>query len=140
MDQHQSTNRDGEKAPVGAIDELALQNVLRKRHCKDWPNVLLQMTKRIAAVNQTWNKVMWQIMNIPGLSVNYSKEGAVLQIAITFKHPESSPVKCDEVELHEITVPELMTAGKYIEVLIMDKLDHSELIARLDSELAEGGG
>ncbi len=121
--------------PPEAIDELALQNMLRKRHCKNWPNVLLQMTKRIAAVNQTWNRVMWQIMNIPGLSVTYSRVGDKLQIAVTFKHPDGD--HGNEVELHEITVPELLTAGQYIEVLLMDKLDHSPLIARLDAELTE---
>lgn len=117
--------------PAEAIDELALQNVIRKRHCRDWPNVVLQLTKRVQAVNQTWNKIIWQIMTIPGLSVNYSREGDKLVIAVTYKHPEDGAVKyVEEVELHEITLEDLGTAQQYIEVLIMDKLDHSELISR----------
>lgn len=130
---------------TGAVDEMSIQNMLRKRHKQNYPNVILQLTKRVQAVNQTWNKVMWQIMNIPGLSVSYTKQNDeftkgqdMLVITVTYKHPrEDGHVKLDEVELHEITVQELMTAGKYIEVLIMDKLDHSELIARLDSELVQ---
>ena len=123
---------------TGAIDELSLQNAIKQRHKQDWPNTIVQLTKRIAAVNQTWNKVMWQVMNIPGLSVTYSRKGQNLLITVTFKHPRNVGLKSlDEVEVHEITVAELMTAGQYIEVLIMDKLDKSELIARLDSELTE---
>jgi hypothetical protein len=122
---------------TGAIDELSIQNMLQKRHKQNYPFVILQLTKRVQSVNQTWNKVMWQVMNIPGLSINYSKAGDKLLITVTYKHPGKAGIPLDEVELHEITVPELMTAGKYIEVAIMDKLDKSELIARLDSELTE---
>jgi len=119
--------------PAEAIDELALQNVIRKRHCRDWPNVVLQLTKRVQAVNQTWNKIMWQIMMIPGLSVNYSREGDKLIIAINHKIP-GDPNNASEHEVHEITIDELGQADKYIEVLIMDKLDHSKLISRLDPQ------
>jgi len=137
MDQHQSTNRDGEKAPVGAIDELALQNVIRKRHCRDWPNVVLQLTKRVQAVNQTWNKIMWQIMMIPGLAVDYRRKDDKLLITVTHtQHTEDGRLVVED-EVHEISIEDLGEASQYIEVLIMDKLDHSPLIARLDPQAQE---
>ena len=107
----------------GAIDELALQNVLRKRHCKDWPNVMLQLTKRIQAVNQTWSEVISKLMRIPGFRLSWycdhEKDSLVLEIKIHH-----------ETETHEFTALQLQQAQQYVEVLIMDKVDHSELIAK----------
>lgn len=125
---------------AGAVDELSLQNAIRVRYKTKWPSVILELNKRIQAVNQTWNKVMWQIMNIPGLSVTYSREGENLLVTVFVceqRDGENNVIRIEETERHEITIQELMTAGQYIEVLIMDKLDKSELIARLDAELME---
>lgn len=114
--------------------ELALQNVIRKRHCKDWPNVVLQLTKRVQAVNQTWAKIIMQLMTIPGLSVTFSgHDDHGMMVVVKFRHPDGG-VPVEEVEVHEITVKELHDARQYIEVLLMDKLDHSELIARIEAQ------
>lgn len=117
--------------PPEAIDELALQNVIRKRYCRNWPDTILQLTKRVQAVNQAWAKVVSLIMQIDGLSVTWSRdeEKDGLVVTITFKHPGGG-VPVEEVELHEISAQELHDAHQYIEVLLMDKLDHSKLIAR----------
>lgn len=114
--------------PPEAVDELALQNVLRKRHCKNWPDVMLQLTKRIQAVNQTWAKIVMQLMTIPGLSLTWRRdpEKAILIVSISIKYPGD----VEEVEVHEFTGLQLHEAHQYIEVLLMDAVDHSELIAR----------
>lgn len=122
-----------ESRPGGAVDELALQNMLRKRHCKDWPNVLLQLTKRIQVVNQIWAKIMSQVMTIPGLTVSYTRDAETgnLIVSVSIKQCPDGGVPVEEkVELHEITALQLQEAAQYVEVLIMDKLDHSELLAR----------
>ncbi len=114
--------------PPEAIDELALQNAIRKRYCRNWPDTVLQLTKRVQAVNQTWAKVVMQLMTIPGLSITWKrdeeKDGLIVSISI------QHPTRVEEVELHEITAQELQDAHQYVEVLLMDKVDHSELIAR----------
>lgn len=120
-----------EKQQPEAIDELAMQNMIRKRYCKNWPDTILQLTKRVQAVNQTWAKIVMQLMTIPGLSIAWrrdeEKDGLIVSISI--QH-QGGGVPVEEVELHEITAQELQDAHQYIEVLLMDKLDHSELIAR----------
>ena len=110
-------------------NELALQNVIRKRHCKDWPNVVLQLTKRVQAVNQTWAKIIMQLMTIPGLSVTWKKEEDSLVLIVTVERH-----RAEEVERHVINPEQLYDARQYIEVFLMDKLDHSELIARVEAE------
>jgi len=110
-----------EQRPSEAIDELALQNVIRKRYCNNWPDTILQLTKRVQAVNQTWAKVVNQVMTIPGLSISWTMFAEKLAVRVSIG---------DEHEQHEITAKELHDAQQYVEVLIMDKLDHSELIAR----------
>ncbi len=114
-------------------DELTLQNTIRRLHKQDWPNVILQFTKRVQAVNQTWAGVVSKLMRIPGFRLSWyhdeDKDSLVMEISI--KHPEKpGSVALEEVELHEITAKELQEAHQYIEVLLMDKVDHSELIAR----------
>ena len=122
------------------MDELSIEVQLRRRHKQNYPTTILNLTKRIQAVNQTWNNIMWEIMNTPGLSINYCREPAGLQIAITYKQPAPAEPKPDVhppddvVELHTITVAELMTANTYVEVAIMDKINKSELIARIRKE------
>ena len=110
-------------APAGAVDELTLQNALRKRHKQDYPNVLVQMTKRISAVNRTWASVVAQLMRIPGLRLswyrNEEKHALVVEIRIG-----------DELEVHEFTELQLQEAHQYVEVLLMDRVDHSKLIAK----------
>lgn len=113
----------------GAIDELSLQNAIRSRHRQDWPNVILQLTKRVQAVNQTWAKVVMQLMTIPGLSVTWKRdaEKEALIVSVSIQHPNSDD---EEVEVHEFTGLQLQEAHQYVEVLLMDAVDHSELIAR----------
>ncbi len=122
--------------PPEAIDELALQNVLRKRHCKDWPNVILQLTKRVQAVNQTWAQVVVKLMSVNGLRISWYQQDEKLIVEVRYiSGVKANEVDVEEVELHEITAAELQEASQYIEVLLMDKLDHSELIARVIADL-----
>jgi len=105
----------------GAIDELALQNGLRKRYATNWPAVILELTKRVTAVNQQWAKIMLQIMHIDNLRITYAKVGDNLEI----------DVSCNgEVELHKVPLEEMQKAMPYIEVLVMDKLCNSKLIEK----------
>ncbi len=113
--------KDRSEAPPGAIDELTLQNTIRSRHKQDWPNVILQLTKRVQAVNQTWAKIMSQVMTIPGLRITWENFAGKLAVRVTIG---------DEHELHDFTDVEVQEAQQYIEVLLMDRLDHSKLIAK----------
>ena len=116
-------DRSGKIKAGGAVDELALQNVLRKRHKQDFPNTILQLTKRIQAVNQTWASVISKLMCIDDfrLSGYRSNETGGLVVDIWIG---------GEVERHEFTTEELQEAHQYVEVLLMDKVDHSGLIAK----------
>lgn len=122
--------------PSMAIDELALQNAIRKRYCRDWPETILQLTKRVQAVNRTWAEVVVKLMTIPGLSITWKHdaESEVLIVSISIKHPDNGGVPVEEVEIIEINAEELHKAHQYIEVLFMDKVRHSKLIARLEDE------
>ena len=112
--------------PPGAIDELALQNGIRKRYNQNWPATILELMKRIQAVNQTWAKIAQLVMQIPGLRISWFREDGKLIVEVRI----GDSVDIDEYERHEITMEQLQEAHQYIEVFIMDKLDHSELIAR----------
>lgn len=107
--------------PPEAMDELALQNAIRKRYCQNWPDTILQLTKRVQSVNQTWAKIMMQIMTIPGLSINYAREGDVLVVTVS---------TIEKVDRIEITLEELQAAQQYVEVLVMNKVEQSQLIRR----------
>ncbi|MCK5604251.1 hypothetical protein KAR91_20350 [Candidatus Pacearchaeota archaeon] len=113
-------------------NELAMQNVIRKRYCKDWPNTILQLTKRVQGVNETWSSIVMMLMTIPGLSIiwKHDAEKDALVVSIAIKHPDTGGVPVEEVEIHEINAHELMEASKYVEVLFMDKVRGSKLIAR----------
>ncbi len=115
-----------------AMNELAMQNVIRKRYCQNWPDTILQLTKRVQAVNQTWTQIVVKLMTIPGLSITWkhNTKSGVLEVSIAIKHPASDGIPLEEVEIIEISAEELHKAHQYIEVLLMDKVDHSELIAR----------
>jgi hypothetical protein len=107
------------------IDELSIEAALRKRHKQDYPTAILNLTKRIQAVNQTWARVFFDIMNIPGASLNF--ECIDDKLIITVRIGEG-------VETHEVTYPQLQEAHQYIEVFIMDKIDHSELLTKWHKE------
>lgn len=115
--------------PAGAYDELALENALRSRHKQNWPNVILNLTKRVQAVNQTWAQVVMQLMTIPGFRISWyrSEEADVATADGSFV----VEIRVGDVyEFHEITAMQLHEAQQYIEVLLMDKVNHSELIAK----------
>jgi hypothetical protein len=105
--------------PIGAVDELALQNVLRKRHKQDFPNVILQLTKRIQAVNQTWAGIIGKLLNQQDAKLSYFRRDDELIVEIRIG---------GEVEQIPISLSEVAQAHQYIEVLIMDKVDHSKLL------------
>lgn len=105
--------------PPGVPNELAMQIAIRKRYCRNWPDTILQLTKRVRAVNQSWAKIMIKIVTTPGLRVSYAKEGDMLVVTVS---------DGNKVERYPITAEELNAAQQYIEVLIMDKLEHSELM------------
>ena len=106
--------------PLGAMDELSMELEIRKRYRQNWPSVVLNLTKRIQAVNQTWAKAVRDIMRIDGLQVRWYQKDGKFHIEIRIG---------DKVEHHEIDFQELQDAHQYIEVLLMDKVQHSKLIA-----------
>lgn len=132
MSEKTKAQRTATKA--GAIDELALQNAIRYRHKQDWPDTILQLTKRIAAVNQTWAQIIMRLMTIEGLSISWKKEVESLVLTVTFVQDDEDGTPIEEIERHVIHHEQLHDARQYIEVLLMDKLDHSELIARVDPQ------
>ena len=103
------------------MDEMSIEVQLRRRHKQNYPTVILNLTKRIQATNQTWARIAMQIMTIPSMAVNYEcrDRSLVIEIAIG-----------DETEEHVVTFEQLQEAHQYIEVFIMDKIDKSELIAK----------
>ena len=103
------------------IDDLALQNAVRKRYNQNWPAVIVELTKRVQAVNAEWQKIMTQIMFIDGLRVSYAREGDSLVITVSVR---------EDAERHEISMEDMRAAKSYIEVLVMDKLSNSKLIAK----------
>lgn len=119
----------GVSQPPKPMNELAMQNMIRKRYCRNWPDTILQLTKRVQAVNQTWVKIVMQVMTIPGLRISWYR--SVETDAATTNDSFVVEIRIGDVyEFHEITAEELQDAHQYIEVLIMDKLDHSKLIAK----------
>lgn len=111
-----------------AIDDLAMQNMIRKRYCTNWPDTILQLTKRVRAVNQTWADIILKIMRIEGLRVTYAREGDVFVITVFACELRDRP---EQTERHEVPLKEVQDAQQYIEVLVMDKLSNSKLIAEL---------
>ena len=107
------------KTSPPASNELALEIQIRKRYCDTWPNTILQLTKRVQGVNQTWNRIMVKLITTPGLRISYAKEGDVLVVIVSDDN---------KTERYPITPEELQAAQQYIEVLVMDKISRSELL------------
>lgn len=114
--------RESTQPPAGAIDELTLQNAIRKKYKQNWPAVIVEMMKRVQAVNSQWTAIMNKILFTEGLSVTYKREAD--NLVITVQHH-------DEQELHKISLEEVQKAMPYIEVMIMDRLTNSQLIAKV---------
>ena len=114
-------NKNQQNSPQ-PIDERSLQNGIRHRYKQDWPAIILQLTKRVRAVNNQWAAIMNKILFIDGLSVTYKRSGDGILVLVKY-HTEE--------ERHEISIEEVQKAMPYIEVLIMDKLSKSLLIAKV---------
>ena len=133
------------EAKTTDFNEMGMQNVIRKRHCKDWPNVILQLTKRITGVNASWAKIMFDILTIPGLSINIVKHdgkydekkkflGGML-VSLVYIHPRAEGhVALDEVEEIEFTLREMQEGSQHVEVMLMDRINKSKLLNRLRKE------
>jgi len=106
---------------AGVPDELVIENALRRRHNADWPKVMREMMTRIQNVNQGWGQIMQAIMMFEGLRVTYAKEGENLVITVSYK---------GGVEQHTLTPEEVAAAAPYMEVLVMRKLQDSQLIMK----------
>jgi len=104
---------------AGVPDELAIENDIRRRHTADFPKVIRELMTRVQNVNQGWGQIMQTIMMFEGLRVTYAKEGDNLIITVSYKN---------EMEQHTLTPEEVAAAAQYIEVLVMRKLQNSQLI------------
>lgn len=104
------------------MDDLAVENLIRKRYCQSWPATIHQLTKRVQAVNQQWAAIMQKILRVDGLQVSYAREGDNLVITVTCR---------EEQERHEVSLETVQGAMPYIEVLVMDRLINSKLIAKV---------
>jgi hypothetical protein len=121
-------------SPAAANNELGMQNAIRKRYCDNWPDTILQLTKRVQSVNQTWTEIIVTLMRIPGLRISWYRDDKADNMIVEVRYTSGTgpnEVDVDEVELHEITAEELARSMQYLEVLFMDKLKKSELIARV---------
>ena len=105
-------------------DPLAVEIQIRKRYASSWPNVILELTKRVQAVNQGWAEIM-QTMMMVDLRVSYARITGGLEIIVSYKN---------EVEHIEISYDELTEAMQYAEVLVMDRIKRSGLYAKALSE------
>jgi hypothetical protein len=116
---------------AGTPDELAMELGIRKRYKQNWPKVILELTKRVSAVNTTWGQIVNALMMLPGMRISWyqnpRKEGMIVEVSYKTGTGKGE-VPVEEVELHEIPTHELMESQGYIEVVLMDKLDHSKLI------------
>lgn len=118
-----------QQAMAGQHDELAVQNSIRRKYASNWPSIILQLTKRVQAVNNSWQNIIRQVMQIDGLRISYAREEGFdgMTVVVNVRRPKDG---VDEVEIHQIKAKELMLAQQYLEVLIMDKLKNSKLIAK----------
>jgi len=118
-------NLTKQKASPPMTNELAMQNMIRKRYCDNWPDTILQLTKRVQAVNSSWASITDKVCRIDGCRISYyrEKDDFVVEVRIA-----------DEFERHAITLQELIEARQYVEVIVMDKLSDSKLIAKLDQK------
>lgn len=106
---------------MGMPDDLAIENAIRRRHNADWPKIIREMMTRVQNVNQAWGQIMQAVMMFEGLRVTYAREGENLVITVSYK---------DSVEQHTLTPEEVAQAATYIEVLVMNKLQNSQLIMK----------
>lgn len=115
---------------AGQPDEKALEIQIRKRYIENWPNTILQLTRRVQGVNNTWSQIMMKIMTVDGLRISYACEDEEFVITIEvheLRDGENNVTRVAEVERHKISVKELVEAAQYIEVLIMDKIADSRI-------------
>ena len=105
----------------GMPDKLRLENSIRRRHQTDFPRVILELTKRVQGVNQNWQRIMEKIMRCRGLAVQYQcDQQGDLVITVLYNN---------QVETHRVPSNEVVTSSQFIEVLVMDKLRNSPLMA-----------
>ena len=100
-------------------DQLAMEIGIRRRYCDNWPSVIVELSKRVQGVNQTWQQIMTALMMKEGLRVTYAREDQEFVITVSYN---------GVVEQHKCTIDEFTKASQYIEVLVMDKLKDSQLI------------
>lgn len=100
--------------PAGAIDELSLQNAVRKKYSQNWPKIVVELMKRVQAVNTSWSNIMAKLMMDHKLSIafKFGPEGLKIHLGN------------GQGGYNETTVPfeKVQEARQYIEVLVMDEL------------------
>lgn len=100
-------------------DQLAMEIGIRRRYCDNWPSVIVELSKRVQGVNQSWQQIMTAIMLKEGLRVTYAREDQDFVVTVSYN---------GVVEQHRCSIDEFNKAAQYIEVLVMDKLKDSLLI------------
>jgi hypothetical protein len=112
---------------TGQPDQLVLEAGIRKRYANNWPNVILELSKRVTGVNTRWQNVMANL-RASGAEVRYSwhnDDGLTIRVCID-----------DEGEETTISHQECIEGQHYMEVLVMDVLDKSPLINKKLAELS----
>lgn len=119
MKNAKKNNPKKQQLPPGMPDALVIENVIRKRYNQNWPSIIREMMARVQGVNQCWQQVMDAIMMTDGLRVTYAREGEKLVITVSTG---------ERVEQFDVWPEELIKAREHIEVVVMDKLKHSQIL------------
>lgn len=113
--------RKAAKSQPDQANDLGMQNVIRQRYAKDWPNVVLQLMKRVEGVNKTWMSIMGKLLHRQDMKISYYRRGDHLVVETRVG---------GEVQYKEISLAEVAKAKDHIEVLVMDAVMKSKLMER----------
>jgi len=114
------SKRKERKARTGSPDQLALQNAIRSRYTQNWPNVILHLTTRIQSMNDRFQRLVKKLLFTEGLIFEMYRDGD--NFVLRFRRNE-------RVETHKISIEKVQDALPHIEVMILDRLERSELLA-----------
>jgi len=103
------------------MDKLSLENVIRKRYNQNWPETMIELLSRVQNVNQTWARLIVQLLSIPNLSFRYYRDGDNLVVEV--KHG-------NEAHLSRVPIETVQNSMDHIEVIVMNEISKSPLLEK----------
>lgn len=104
-----------------SMDKLSLENVIRKRYNQNWPETMIELLSRVQNVNQTWARLIVQLLSIPNLSFRYYRDGDNLVVEV--KHG-------NEAHLSRVPIETVQNSMDHIEVIVMNEISKSPLLEK----------